>query len=204
MAMALFSKELEESTQREAIQQITLNIENSCEYIVSEKFIHKTLINKLDLDVIMSICDNLLNLIEDKPDIVNLMGDSIMLCNALSFTLLRKMSKILSKGKASSLLKKLMSTVDKEICSINSEVDEHFLGTLKKVYEENIWIVEENGNKDVENKIQMYLHLLKRLPIIYLSPKIRTLILLGLFSLHKYFWGSESSLKNMLENFIKG
>lgn len=203
-AMHLFGHKIDENSQREAIDQITSNVEGAYEYIISDIFINEHLLHKLDLDVIMNICDQLLIRVDDTPKILNDISDSQILSNALGFVILKKIKKVLSKAKSSSLLKKLLSVVDKEICIPNSEEDESYFSVLKEVYEQNLWTLDEvSMNQEYEDKIRFHFNYLMQLPIPFLSPKIKSLILVGLFSLHKNFWGIESEFKCVLETCIK-
>ncbi|XP_044744545.1 uncharacterized protein LOC123306560 [Coccinella septempunctata] len=201
-AMSLGNK-IDENTQQEAIHQITSNMESACEYIVSERFISKHLVQKLDSDVIMHICDNVLSLLDNRPNMFRQTCYSEVWRNALSYVLLKKIAKTLSKGKSSSPLKKLMSAIDGEICNSNSEEEEIYLKKLKNVFEEHLWIDADSCKKDCEDKVQTYATCLMHLDFSLFSTKLKSLILLGLFLLHKHFWGSKCEFKDILEDWIK-
>ncbi|KAL3284734.1 hypothetical protein HHI36_018879 [Cryptolaemus montrouzieri] len=55
--MRLFGKQMNEEIRRETIEYISYNIENNCEYIISEKFIDEHLIHELDFDLVILMAE---------------------------------------------------------------------------------------------------------------------------------------------------
>lgn len=208
--MLLFEKDFNKEFFNSVLKEISLNLHENCELLISEPFTIHEMLPKLSDDHITTIAEILLqNVIEENNlKVIDYISDNKILGQALLHLCLMKINKQLKQKKKNDEIDDSNLVSSKIISFINKDDCESGLKHMLTVFNEEF---EKQSSysciKYKEEKVMAYLNVIKKLPVLYMSNVTKTVLFMYLSSVIldlKLHNSTSEKLLNDIESILIG